>query len=233
MFYRRAKVGSLSTKPPQADFFFQFLFDFGVEIDAFTKAQAAMLLTFQFTAAEPHAGSLWLSVAIQNAVVAQAHTFQGQASNKALQRRNKRLWWSLYWRDRVVSLGLRKPLQITPFNYNARLDSLTRRDMREEACQSAVYDPRTKRHLAEILDFQCQLAVILTEVLALSYGPTAFDPTYSLDQFDGTLSRIQAVRSELSRWKADAEVAFSEFLADSNAHRSLTLFSSLIYIYFQ
>lgn len=192
-----------------------------------------MLLTFQFSAAEPHAGSLWLSIATQNAVVAQAHTFQTQTSDKASQKRNKRLWWSLYWRDRVVALGLRKPLQITPFSYTARLEPLTQQDFQEEFCRSVVYDPRTKRNLAEILYFQCQLAIILTEVLALSYGPTALDPTYSLDQFDGTLSRIHAARTMLSRWKVEAESAFSVFLVDSSAHRSLTLFSSLIYIYFQ
>ncbi|RMJ18210.1 hypothetical protein BHE90_007229 [Fusarium euwallaceae] len=215
IFYRRAKL----------------LFDFGVESDPFTKAQAALLLTFQFSAAEPHAGSLWLSTGIQNAIVAQTHTFQAPGSTTALKRRNKRLWWSLYWRDRVLTLGLRKPLQITPSSFNVQLDLLTQDDMIDESHHSFVYDPKTKRHLTDILTFQCRLAILLTEVLALTYGPGSFDPTYSLDHFEATLSQMRTARARLARWKEDAEAAFYVFLGDGHTHRSLTLFSSLIYIY--
>ncbi|KAI8713374.1 Fungal-trans domain-containing protein [Fusarium sp. LHS14.1] len=215
IFYRRAKL----------------LFDFGVESDPFTKAQAALLLTFQFSAAEPHAGSLWLSTGIQNAIVAQTHAFQAPGSSTALKRRNKRLWWSLYWRDRVLTLGLRKPLQITPSSFNVQLDLLTQDDLIDEAHHSFVYDPKTKRHLTDILTFQCRLGILLTEVLALTYGPSSFDPTYSLDHFEATLSQMRTARARLARWKEDAEAAFYVFLGDGHTHRSLTLFSSLIYIY--
>jgi hypothetical protein len=190
-----------------------------------------LLLTFQFSAAEPHAGSLWLSTGIQNAIVAQTHTFQAPGSSTALKRRNKRLWWSLYWRDRVLTLGLRKPLQITPSSFNVQLDLLTQDDMIDEAHHSFVYDPKTKRHLTDILTFQCRLGILLTEVLALTYGPSSFDPTYSLDHFEATLSRMRTARARLARWKEDAEAAFYVFLGDGHTHRSLTLFSSLIYIY--
>ncbi|KAF4988282.1 hypothetical protein FDECE_15113 [Fusarium decemcellulare] len=215
IFYRRAKL----------------LFDLGVETDAFTKAQAALLLTFQFSAAQPHAGSLWLSTGIQNAIVAQTHTFQAPGTSSAQKRRNKRLWWSLYWRDRVLTLGLRKPLQITPSSFNVQLELIGQEDLKDEAHRSAVYDPKTKKHLAEIINFQCRLGILLTQVLAITYGPSSFDPTYSLDHFDRTLSQIRTARSRLARWKEQAEAAFYVFLGDGHIHRSLTLFSSLIYIY--
>ncbi|KAM5356478.1 hypothetical protein ACJ41O_003124 [Fusarium nematophilum] len=215
IFHRRAKL----------------LFDLGGEGDAFTKAQAALLLTFQFSAAEPHTGSLWLSAAVQNAIVAQAHTFQAPGSDPALKRRRKRLWWSICWRDRVLTLGLRKPLQITPSSFNVKLDPLAQEDFADETHQSVVYDPKTKRHLTEILNFQCRLGVILTEALTIAYGPSAFDPTYSLDNFSSTLSQIRTARSRLTRWKEEAEASFYVFLSDSNTNRSLTLFSSLLYLY--
>ncbi|KAF4967481.1 hypothetical protein FSARC_4976 [Fusarium sarcochroum] len=155
IFYRRAKL----------------LFDFGTETDAFTKAQAALLLTFQFSALEPHAGSTWLAIGIQNAIVAQTHTFQAPGSSAVSKKRNKRLWWSLFWRDRVLTLGLRKPLQITSSSFNVNLEPITQEDLANEACHSAVYNPETKQHLADILNFQCRLAVILTEALSICYGP--------------------------------------------------------------
>ncbi|KAF4983414.1 hypothetical protein FZEAL_1143 [Fusarium zealandicum] len=215
IFYRRAKL----------------LFDFGVESDAFIKSQAALLLTFEFSAAEPHTGSLWLSIAIQNAVVAQAHIFQAPGSNRVHKKRNKRLWWSLYWRDRVLTLGLRRPMQITPSSFNVQLDTFTFEDLKDEAHHSVVYDPKTKRHLTEILIFQCRLGVLLTEILAITYGPSAFDPTYSLDHFEETLSQIRTAKSRLARWKEDTEAAFYVFLGDGSTHQSLSLFSSQVYIY--
>ncbi|KAK2924695.1 hypothetical protein FoTM2_014973 [Fusarium oxysporum f. sp. vasinfectum] len=161
IFYRRAKL----------------LFDLGVESDAFTKSQAALLLTFQFSALEPHAGSTWLAIAIQNAIVAQAHTFQAPGSSISRKKSNKRLWWSLFWRDRVLTLGLRKPLQITPSSFNVSLDPITPDDLADEAETSAVYDSRTKRQLADIINYQCRLAVLLTDTLSICYGPNAFDIT--------------------------------------------------------
>ncbi|KIL94138.1 hypothetical protein FAVG1_02700 [Fusarium avenaceum] len=215
IFYRRAKL----------------LFDFGVESDAFTKAQAALLLTFQFSAVEPHAGSTWLAIGIQNAIVAQAHTFQAPGSSSARKKDNKRLWWSLFWRDRVLTLGLRKPLQITPSSFNVRLDPITLDDLVDEADHSAVYNLITKRHLAQILNYQCRLAVILTETLSICYGPGAFDPTYSLDNFDRTLSRIRSAKKALSRWKKEADETLNAVLMGPEAHRSTTLISNVVYIY--
>ncbi|KAG9501813.1 hypothetical protein J7337_007506 [Fusarium musae] len=215
IFYRRAKL----------------LFDLGVESDAFTKSQAALLLTFQFSALEPHAGSTWLAIAIQNAIVAQAHTFQAPGSSISRKKRNKRLWWSLFWRDRVLTLGLRKPLQITPSSFNVTLDLIIPEDLADEAESSAVYDPRTKRQLADIINFQCRLAVILTETLSICYGPNAFDITYSLDNFEKTLSQIRAAKCNLTRWKKEADKALHPFLKGTGSHRSTTLISSVVYIY--
>ncbi|KAM0208257.1 hypothetical protein ACHAQD_011677 [Fusarium lateritium] len=215
IFYRRAKL----------------LFDFGVESDPFTKAQAALLLTFQFSAVEPHAGSTWLAVGIQNAIVAQAHTPQAPGYSVARKKGNRRLWWSLFWRDRVLTLGLRKPLQITPSSFNVTLDPITPDDLADEADYSAVYNLLTKHHLAEILNYQCKLAVILTETLSICYGPSAFDSTYSLDNFERTLSRIRSAKKSLSQWKEQADERLNTFLMGSEAHRSTTLISSVIYIY--
>ncbi|KAF4344582.1 cutinase transcription factor 1 beta [Fusarium beomiforme] len=185
----------------------------------------------KFSAVEPHAGSTWLAIGIQNAIVAQTHNFQAPGASVSCKKSNKRLWWSLFWRDRVLTLGLRKPLQITPSSFNVNLDPITAEDLADEADASAVYDPRTKRQLAEILNFQCRLAVILTDTLSICYGPNAFDITYSLDNFETTLSHIRTARSNLARWMKEADVALYQFFSRNGAHRSTTLISSVVYIY--
>lgn len=215
IFYRRAKL----------------LFDLGVETDAFTKAQAALLLTFQFSSVEPHAGSTWLAIGIQNAIVAQAHNFQAPGASSEHKKKRKMLWWSLFWRDRVVTLGLRKPLQITSSSFNTDIEPITAHDLADELDSSSVYDCRTKRHLADVLTFQCRLAIILTETLSICYGPNAFDLTYSLDNFDRTLARIRTAQTDLDKWRKEAEQVVKPFLSRPDVHRSTTLISSVIYIY--
>ncbi|EYB22960.1 hypothetical protein FG05_11279 [Fusarium graminearum] len=215
IFYRRAKL----------------LFDLGVETDAFTKAQAALLLTFQFSSVEPHAGSTWLAIGIQNAIVAQAHNFQAPGASAEHKKKRKMLWWSLFWRDRVVTLGLRKPLQITSSSFNTDIEPVTAHDLADELDSSSVYDCRTKRHLADVLTFQCRLAIILTETLSICYGPNAFDLTYSLDNFDRTLARIRTAQTDLDKWRNEAEQIVKPFLSRPDVHRSTTLISSVIYIY--
>jgi hypothetical protein len=209
----------------------KLLFDLGVETDAYTKAQAALLLTFQFSSVEPHAGSTWLAIGIQNAIVAQAHNFQAPGASIEHKKKRKVLWWSLFWRDRVLTLGLRKPLQITSSSFNVNIAPITADDLVDELDHSSVYDSRTKRHLAAILHFQCRLAIILTETLSICYGPNAFDLTYSLDNFDQTLTRIRAAQVDLDNWRKEAEEIVKPFLSRPDAHRSTTLISSVVYIY--
>jgi hypothetical protein len=163
--------------------------------------------------------------------VAQAHAFQAPGLSSTRKKGKKRLWWSLFWRDRVLTLGLRKPLQITPSSFNVRLDPITPDDLADEADYSVVYNLITKRHLAQVLNYQCRLAVILTETLSICYGPGAFDPTYSLDNFDRTLSRIRSAKTDLSRWKEEADEILNTVLMGPEAHRSTTLITSVIYIY--
>ena len=233
IFYRRAKVRSIRQTARRDVLMFsqQLLFDLGVETDAFTKSQAALLLTFQFSAVEPHAGSTWLAIGIQNAIVAQAHNFQAPGASLRRKNGNKRLWWSLFWRDRVLTLGLRKPLQITPSSFNVNIDPMTIDDLADEINHSVVYDCRTKRQLADILNLQCRLATILTDPLVVCYGPSAFDLTYSLDNFDETVIRITAGKEILERWKTDVNETLGPSLNGAEAHRSTRLISSVVHIY--
>jgi hypothetical protein len=143
------------------------------------------------------------------------------------------LWWSLFWRDRVVTLGLRKPLQITSSSFNVNIEPVTAHDLVDELNCSSVYDRGTKKYLADILTFQCRLAIILTEILSICYGPNAFDLTYSLDNFDRTLTRVRTAQMDLDNWRNEAEQTVKPFLSRPDVHRSTTLISSVIYIYAQ
>ncbi|KAI5462817.1 fungal-specific transcription factor domain-containing protein [Mariannaea sp. PMI_226] len=217
LFYRRAKL----------------LFDLGAERDAFSKAQGAFLLTYQFSSIDPHVGSHWLSLSIQNALIAQNYSPEPSSSDRALQRRNKRLWWSIYLRDRILALGLRRPIQITSYNFNLQAeDVMSLEDFGDEIYQSEVYSPDIKQNLIDILHFQWCLAIVLTEVLSIAYKPRQLNVMRSREELRKNLLEIDTAKSKLDHWKVYAEAAFDRFLHDSTTHPSVILFTNLTYIYF-
>jgi hypothetical protein len=108
---------------------------------------------------------------------------------------------------------------------------MTLDDLADEIDHSEVYDSRTKRQLASILNLQCRLATILTDPLVVCYGPSAFDLTYSLDNFDETVIRITAGKERLACWKNEVDETFGPSLEEAEAHRSTRLISSVVHIY--
>lgn len=127
----------------------QFLYDFGVENDSLSIAQAALLLTYHNSTDEQLTNSTWLGIAIQHACSINAHIYDSKM-RKAIHRQSdlKRLWWSCVIRDRVIAIGLRRPIQITRDHFNFSKETMLLSDLEEEIQWSDVYDPETKQHLA-------------------------------------------------------------------------------------
>ncbi|KAJ5912019.1 uncharacterized protein N7473_001322 [Penicillium subrubescens] len=154
-FYRRAK----------------FLYNFGVENDPLCIAQALTLLTYQSSGTNHLSNTTWLGLAIQQAHLIHAHLYhrcpvEGRYKRSEL----KRLWWCLIIRDRIVSLGMRRPLQILPTHFEvASRDPLLMDDLSDEIHTSQVYDSETKEMLCKIMTSLCRLAVSLTNVIMTLY----------------------------------------------------------------
>jgi hypothetical protein len=216
----------------------QLLFDLKAETDILAKGQGAVLLTYQSSAAEPHAGSVWLTIAIQNAMIYGAHVYSSAREQGAdRQRRNakKRIWWSILLHDRILPLGVRRHLQITPGNFNLELDRMTEEDLDDEIYHSEVYDAETKRLLARVLQVQCELALVLTDVIMLVYTPNGFGQPRSLTepQFSKTIKELGDLRGNLMQWSNDAKYALGPGLNSDKAHESVILYSGLTFVYFQ
>ncbi|KAJ9652669.1 hypothetical protein H2198_008104 [Neophaeococcomyces mojaviensis] len=97
--------------------FFQrvkFLYDFDYESDRVTVVQAVLLMTYWYESPDdPKDVWHWLGVAIS---LARTIGINCNTSNSPLSQEKqklwKRIWWSCYMRDRLVAIGMRRPIRI-------------------------------------------------------------------------------------------------------------------------
>ncbi|KAE8421249.1 hypothetical protein BDV36DRAFT_280812 [Aspergillus pseudocaelatus] len=176
------------------------LYDTNFESDPLARAQGALLLTFHTTAEDPQATMTWNMCAIHNA------TATGLGLHPSVQDPNrcakKRLWWSIFVRDRFLWLGRHRRPQFTSANFNLNIDYLHEEDMANEIMMSPFYEPNAKRLLLKVFQAQCQLAAILTDVITISFSASDGDaPRLSHHELDIYLTRIKQLRAELTQWE--------------------------------
>ena len=191
-------------------------------------------MSYQSSLIVPHGGTLWVTVAVQNAIFLGSHLYRELPHHDPNRAMKKRLWWSVLLRDRIMPLGLRRHVQIDPQHFDLDLDCIEESDLQDEIYNSQVYNPRTKRSLALILNHQCRLALVLTDVITTVYSPNSFSqPRYSTEQeFLASLDRMQEIKSKLQAWKETAKVALNSSSCSDGAHESVTLYRDLTFIYY-
>ncbi|KAE8368893.1 hypothetical protein BDV27DRAFT_166816 [Aspergillus caelatus] len=208
-FYNRAKT----------------LFDLQAENDAFAKAQGSVLLAHHTSAHDPQASSIWLMRAIQNAMIVGCGPGPGDREiNLSMMRR---LWWSMVLRDRVLSIGLRRRPQITSVEFNMGANWLKEEDFADEIVNSRVYDPQVKIQLFQVLQEQCKLAVLLTDMVALVFSSQGVSsPSLSLAEFQAVLAAIRRIKRYLTKWEAVSIVP------PPTSHETVCFFTHLTWMYY-
>lgn len=230
--YRRAKL----------------LYDFESESSPISIAQAALLLSYWSPPAHSQGqgarkpNSNWLNIAIQHAKVAEAHHYPSidtsTVANVKRQNILKRIWWCCVIRDRIMALCVRRTIQMTPaqFDFHAHRP-LVPSDLEDEFGRSKVYDPETKRQLAEILKSLLDLCVLLTDVLLLVY-PLDERPGWGRQMRDDDMGRLKAGREALASWYMRTSIDYPVFgsgLTDrskGSQHDSVVLYTNLMYMYY-
>lgn len=163
--------------------------------------------------------------AIQNAMIVGCGPGPGdQGINLSLM---KRLWWSMVLRDRVLSIGLRRRPQITSVEFNMGANWLTEEDFAEEIVSSRVYDPQVKILLFQVLQEQCKLAVLLTDMVASVFSSQGVSsPSLSLAEFQAVLAAIRRIKRYLTKWE-DVSIVLP-----STSHETVTFFTHLTWMYY-
>lgn len=207
------------------------IFQSGTEEDHLAQAQGAVLLSHYFCAATPFTGSSWLNTAIQNTILMRQKSEKSSMRASGQEDKNlRRLWWCVYLRDRLLPLGLRRPILITPSSYDMIIKSDAASILVEEVDKPSVYSASINRALIRLFQLQMLLADALTAVLSLVYPPYPCNVLQSsCGSLQVTSARIRQAETALTEWQKQAMDALS---GSDIEHPSVTLFSKLMQMYY-
>lgn len=128
---------------------------------------------------------------------------------------------------------MRRPVFITDAHFDFSSSPLNAKDLENEIGHSKVYDPETKRSLAELIATLCELAIVLTGIIMIL---TPIDEIPIAPLSEAELSRswmlIQRGRSDLSHWYDNANVRFPTPAGLGDTHESVILYTNLMYLYY-
>lgn len=213
-----------------ANEFLQLLYDFGVEKDPLRIAQATLLLTYYLSNSEQLTNSTWLAVAIQQARAVNAHQYYRMPGKGRYKRSDlKRLWWCCIIRDRIIALGVRRSVQITPDDFDFSQEGLNMDDLGDEIHHSEVYDPDTKTALCKTLTSLCQLAAAVTTLVMIVYPPSGLQ--YSIADAPSALARCDDAKARLQFWEKNCMVRLPT--REAYTHPSVTTYTHLVSLYYQ
>jgi hypothetical protein len=223
------------------------LYDLHAEDRPYCLAQGAVILTLHTSASEPQISSLWLTRAIQNALIiggcrpSALEADAGSETEVVKTTMKKRLWWSIILRDRSLCLGLRRRPQVTSFDMSMGIvtELPDEEDFADEIVDSPVYSPEIKRMLLKVLQEQCRLAVLLSEMITFvfaSHGIAA--PSLSLEQFNEELAKIARTKNAMGRWEQCSSLnQWIEIEGKGNGKgkvpEAVMLFVNFTYMYYQ
>ncbi|KAL4887418.1 hypothetical protein BJY04DRAFT_212454 [Aspergillus karnatakaensis] len=194
------------------------LYNSTVEKDPLTIARATLLLTYYSSDSEVNANSDWLRIAIRHAKTA-----------KATKSEMKRLWWSCLIRDRIISLGMRRSIQITAADSHLYPEMFTKEEFNDEAFGSRAYKPEIKAALFDLLISLCQFVTAVTELVTMAYPEPKV--MARMDSPRVALAGLETAKSALLLWELDWMV----YMEGRNfaLHSAVPLFSGLLCIYYQ
>jgi hypothetical protein len=208
-----------------------------LEHDNVALAQAALLLSLQSTVADQRLNSVWLSKAITYAEIAGAgHYFQEK--DKLRRQKLKRLWWSCILRDRMISLGVRRMVQIGPEKFVFDQIGLEEADLADEHDRSDVYDVESKKTLSKIVVAQCELAVAMTPMMITAYCEESASQAdeQSTAMLIHSMTSIEKANTELTVWarrfRASLTHVASEGQHEPGSNPSFTLFAHQTMIHY-
>ncbi|KIW39127.1 hypothetical protein, variant [Exophiala oligosperma] len=181
----------------------ELLVEHSLERDSVALAQTSLLLSLQATLVDQSLNSMWLSKAISYAKEAGAQNYyRSTRSDIETIREQKRLWWCCILRDRMIALGVRRDIQISPEDFDLDQGGLTESDLVGEAHSLQVYDSRSRSALSKTIVAHCALAVAITWTMSAAYGASSssLEDRPTVSQLVSSMVEIERANTELKVW---------------------------------
>lgn len=172
--------------------------------------------------------SLWLSIAIQHSRSIGAHYLvpSDQTTLSFDRLELKRLWWVCVVRDRLISLGYRRPLQISEANLETELVIISSEQISNSLCRSEVHPLPVRRALLHVFLAFCRLCIPLTRILKLVLTP-------ELNNRSSALEEANECADALRCWRETTNDQLETLDCDLKRNEMIILHYHLVQIYFQ
>lgn len=175
--------GYVTRREARKSFFqrIKLLYDFDYEVDRVTVVQSILLMTYWYDSPDDTKDVWhWLGVAISVARTIGLHCDTSNAALMSVQQRRlwKRIWWSLYMRDRLLAIGMRRPMRINDGDFDVSMLELTDFEVDTLPLEltrmlggcPAVRDTSKRVTLAKMCISLAQLCVCISQVLVVQYS---------------------------------------------------------------
>ncbi|KAG6231456.1 Cutinase transcription factor 1 beta [Claviceps purpurea] len=219
------EAGYSSRKAARKAFFqkTRLLYDFDYEQDRLVLVQSLMQMTYWYETPDDQKDTWhWMGVAISLAQTIGLHRNPGTTSmSTSKQRLWKRIWWSCFMRDRLVALGMRRPIRIKDQDFDVPM--LTESDFDIQPLQEGISvvpaectlirDVNMQRELAVMCIWKAKLCLCISHMLKVQYSVLIRDkmkpenttnstmmlfPNSQVDNVDS----VHSVDLELNAWAA-------------------------------
>ncbi|UKZ79822.1 hypothetical protein TrVFT333_007584 [Trichoderma virens FT-333] len=205
---------------------------FDIHRNNVVNAQVAVMLTYHSPAPSDMTNTYWMVNAVHFARCARADQYYTLSDDNPTKLILKRLWWSCILRDRVMSLSLRRPLNIGCDEFDFSLPGLNLADFSDELGVSTVYDRPTRQILAHMMSAFCELIIPLNKALTILYpaaGPKIVTSDADIQkESDACVETLQL----LDVWFRKTRERFEISTPSIGVHKSLTMFTKMTFIYY-
>jgi hypothetical protein len=211
------RLGFQSAKEARGIFFnrVRLLYEFDIESDSASVLQSLVLMSSWYSKSDARRHTWhWTGLAwdVTRRIGLQREPMSRHISGEVRHFR-RRLWWSLYIRDRLITLGTRCPMRIRDDEYNVTMLTLEDFDIEplDEAHQGTPLAPSaTERESVALMCIQlAKLCITIGKVVSSQYGTLTSQPdvpytTMILSRRDeGCIKQLDTRAKELEEWSQD------------------------------
>ncbi|KAF2866709.1 fungal-specific transcription factor domain-containing protein [Massariosphaeria phaeospora] len=160
------RAAGYTTRKEARKAFFQrtrILYDFDYESDRVSLVQALLLLTYYYETPDDQKDTWhWMGVATSVAHTIGLHRNPDKSHVDTKRTKLwKRIWWSIYMRDRLIALGMRRPTRIKTEDFDVPM--LTLDDFDISPLPDSISCLPSDCRLARDVDLQRQVAILCIE----------------------------------------------------------------------
>ncbi|KAJ5599989.1 transcriptional regulator family: Fungal Specific TF [Penicillium hetheringtonii] len=190
---KHLQAAGYQTRKVARKIFFQrarLLYDFDYEVDRISLVQSLLLMTYWYETPDDQKDTWhWMGVSLSLAHTIGLHRDPGNSRmDLRRQRMWKRIWWSTYTRDRLIALGMRRPMRVKDDDCDVPM--LTLDDFEFQSFSPEIVQMVGDSEILQNVSHQRELALMFIEKAKLCLGVShVLSAQYSVlsHKFGGTM----------------------------------------------